>query len=203
MKRHFRNLNRRCARRVSAASFSVPGAAALLAAALFLSPAAVRAQDYTWTLSVMGGLGGALNSGGGGAETGYQVGFGLQFEPGANVWAHVGQLDFETGTGVGQLTDGTITYFNLGGEYLFAEGYYDSGIFLGLGLYDLEARRVLAPGVLAPASSDSVLGIVLGATGEFKITPSFVVLVEISGHVLDSADLRVLGTGFAGFGFHF
>jgi hypothetical protein len=203
LKRHFRKLNRRLTPRVSTACFSAPFAAVLLAAALALAPAPARAQDYTWTLSVMGGLGGALESGGGGAETGFQVGFGLQFEPGANVWAHFGQLDFETGTGVGELTDGTISYFNLGGEYLFAEGYYDSGVFLGLGLYDLEGRRVLAPGVLAPSSSDSVIGLVLGATGEFKITPSFVFLAEVSGHVLDSDDLRILGTGFAGFGLHF
>ena len=179
-----------------------PALAAALLAAVALAPAPARAQDYTWTLSVLGGLGGPLSDGGG-TDTGYQVGFGLQFEPGANVWAHAGQLDFDTGGNVGDLTAGTIRYVNLGGEYLFNEGYYDSGIFLGLGLYDLAARRILAPDVLAPRSSDSVLGIVLGATGEFKITPSFVVLAEISGHVLDSPDIRVLGTGFAGFGFHF
>jgi sulfur-oxidizing protein SoxZ len=41
------------------------------------------------------------------------------------------------------------------------------------------------------------------ATGEFKFTPSFVFLVQVSGHILDSSDVRVLGTAHAGFGIHF
>jgi len=176
--------------------------AALIAAIIALAPTPVQAQDYTWTLSFMGGVGSALREGGG-SDGAYQVGFGLQFEPGANVWFHAGELGFETGSSVGELTDGTITYVNVGGEYQFNENYYDSGIFIGLGAYDMESRLVLEDGVLAPASSDTVIGLVLGATGEFKITPSFVFLVEITGHILDSSALRVLGTAHAGFGFHF
>jgi hypothetical protein len=175
---------------------------ALVATIIALAPTPVQAQDYTWSLSLMGGIGSALREGGG-SGGGYQVGFGLQFEPGANVWLHAGELDFETGSGVGDLADGTITDVNLGGEYQFNENYYDSGIFIGLGAYDLESRLVLAEGVLAPAASETVLGLVLGATGEFKITPSFVFLVEVTAHILDSSDVRVLGTAHAGFGLHF
>lgn len=176
--------------------------AALLAVACALVPSAGQAQDYTWTFSLMGGIGGGL-SGGGGSEAAYQAGFGLQFEPHANVWVKAGALDFDTGTGVGELQQGSITYVNFGGEYQFSESYYESGIYLGLGAYDLEGRRVAAPGVLLPVESDTVVGLVIGATGEFKITPSFVFLAEISGHVLDSSDLRVLGTAHFGFAFHF
>jgi hypothetical protein len=176
--------------------------AALLAAAGALVPTAGTAQDYTWTLSLMGGVGGSLSEGGS-SEAAYQMGFGLQFEPHANVWLKAGELDFETGSGVGQLQRGSITYVNLGGEYQFSESYYESGLYLGLGAYDLEARRVVAEGVLLPPESDTIIGLVIGATGEFKITPSFVVLAEISGHVLDSSDLRVLGTAHFGFAFHF
>jgi hypothetical protein len=165
-------------------------------------PAPAMGQDYTWTLSLMGGLGGALR-GGGGSGAGYQAGFGLQFEPQANVWVKVGQMDFDTGSDIGDLADGTASYVTVGGEYQFAESYYDSGIFIGLGAYDLESRRRLAPGILGPVESETSMGLVLGATGEFKITPSFVFLVEFSGHVLDSGDLRVLGTAHAGFGLHF
>ncbi len=176
---------------------------AALGAALFLAPPrAAPAQDYTWTLAFMGGVGSALSESGG-AEPGYQVGFGLQFEQQANLWLHVGQLDFETGSGVGALTDGTIDYVNVGGEYQFAESFYDSGLFIGLGAYDLESRRILPDGLLAPADSETVLGLVIGATGEFKITPNFVFLAEITGHILDADDLRVLGTAHAGLAFHF
>ncbi len=159
-------------------------------------------QDYTWSLSAMGGIGSAFRDGGG-SDVGYQLGFGLQFEPDANVWIHAGQLDFDTGTEIGKLSDGSVTYVNIGGEYQFTESYYQSGVFLGLGAYDLEARRNLADGVFGPVKSDTLLGLVLGATGEFKFTPSFVFLVEISGHILDSDDVRVLGTAHAGFALHF
>jgi hypothetical protein len=174
----------------------------LLAAAGALVCSPGRAQDYTWTLSLLGGVGGSLSDGGG-SEAAYQVGFGLQFEPNANVWLKVGELDFATGSDVGELQQGSITYVNLGGEYQFSESYYESGLYLGLGAYDLEGRRVVAPDILLPRDGDTVVGLVLGATGEFKITPSFVFLAEISGHILDSSDLRVLGTAHFGFGLHF
>ncbi len=174
---------------------------ATLAVALVAgNPAA--AQDYTWTLSFMGGIGTALSESGA-AEPGFQVGFGVQSEPQANIWLHAGQLDFETGTAPGAVTDGTITYVNVGGEYQFPESFYDSGVFLGLGFYDLESRRILAEGLLAPRDSESVLGLVIGATGEFKITPNFVFMAELVGHILDSDDMRVLGTAHAGLAFHF
>jgi len=177
-------------------------AAILVVVICTLISAPARAQDYTWTLSFMGGLGGSLSDGGSN-EAAFQVGFGLQFEPEANVLVHVGQVDFDTGSLVGELADGTISYINVGGEYQFSENYYDSGVFLGLGLYEVAGRRVLTEGVLEAESTDTAIGLVIGATGEFKITPAFVFLVEISGHILDSDDIRVLGTGFVGFGFHF
>jgi hypothetical protein len=177
-------------------------AVGLLAAVCLAAPAPAAAQDYTWTLSAMGGIGSALRDGGS-SETGYQVGFGLQFEPGANVWIHAGEIGFDTGGGIGELTDGTATYVNIGGEYQFTESYYQSGLFLGLGAYDLEARKVLADGVLGPRGGETAIGLVIGATGEFKFSPRFVFLVEVSGHILDSSDVRVLGTAHAGFGLHF
>jgi len=161
-------------------------------------PAPAAAQDYTWTLSALGGIGSAIRDGGGSA-TGYQLGFGLQFEPDANVWIHAGQLGFETDF----RSDGTVSYVNVGGEYQFTESYYQSGLFLGLGVYDLESKRIFDEGVFGPVESESALGLVIGATGEFKFTPSFVFLVEITGHILDSSDVRVLGTAHAGFGIHF
>lgn len=176
--------------------------AALLVAGLLSTTVPAAAQDYTWTLSAMGGIGSAIRDGGG-SETGFQLGFGLQFEPNANVWIKGGQLDLDTGSEVGKLTDGTIDYVNIGGEYQFTESYYQSGLYLGLGAYDIEARRNLPNDVLGPLRTETVVGLVVGATGEFKFTPSFVFLVEISGHILDSADVRVLGTAHVGFGIHF
>ena len=174
----------------------IPAGLVVLAGLSWSAPAA--AQDHTWSLSAMGGIGSAIRDGGG-TDTGYQIGFGLLFEQDAKVWLKVGELGFETDL----VTSGTASYINIGGEYQFTESYYQSGVYLGLGVYDLESRRIFTEGVFGPVQSETALGLVIGATGEFKITPSFVFLVEISGHILDSSDVRVLGTAHAGFGIHF
>lgn len=161
-----------------------------------------EAQDYTWTLGIQGGIGGSLK-GGGSAEASFQGGFGIQFEQQAKMWVRVGQSDFSTGSAVGDLGDGSLTYVTAGGEYQFTEAFYESGLFIGLGGYNVDGRRLLSGGVLGPSDEETVLGLALGATGEFKITPSVVVLADLTIHILDHPDLRSLGTFHVGIGFHF
>jgi hypothetical protein len=173
---------------------------ALLAALAVARPA--LAQDYTWTLSLLGGAGGSLDEGGS-ADVGGQVGAALQLERLHNVWVHVGQLGFDTGGEAGALADAEVSYVDFGGEYLFHEGYYESGLFLGLGAYQLEGTVLGDDGAAADLLEDTVVGLVLGVSGEFKFSPSFAFLIELSGHVLDSEESRVLGMGHAGFALHF
>lgn len=175
---------------------------ALLAAAGLLAPSAARAQDYTWNVSLLGGLGGSLDEGGS-AELAGQLGAALQLERLQNVWVHVGQLGFDTGDDAGSLADAEVSYLNLGGEYLVHEAYYDSGLFLGLGAYRLEAVELGVGGIPVAVVDENVIGLVLGVSGEFKFSPSFAFRVEIAGHVLDSDAARVLATGQAGFALHF
>ncbi|MGH9464370.1 MAG: hypothetical protein ACRD0X_01905 [Thermoanaerobaculia bacterium] len=178
----------------------------LLASILLLLAAAVPrgadAQDYTWTVTLLGGVGGSLDEGGG-ADVGGQVAAALQLERLQSVWVRGGQLGFDTGGDAGSLADAEVTYLDFGGEYQFHEGYYESGLFLGLGAYRLEGTELGLGGVPRDVVDDTVLGLVLGASGEFKFSPRFAFLVEISGHVLDSDAAGVLGMGHAGFALHF
>ncbi len=171
----------------------------LLAAGL---PRGMSAQDYTWTVSLLGGVGGSLDEGGS-ADLGGQVGAALQTERLHNVWVRAGHLGFDTGSDARSLDDGEVTYVDFGGEYQFHEGYYESGLFLGLGAYQLEGTELGIGGVPVDVLDETVIGLVLGASGEFKFSPSFAFLVELSGHVLDSDAAGVLGTGLAGFALHF
>ncbi|KAA3663372.1 MAG: hypothetical protein DWQ04_10865, partial [Chloroflexi bacterium] len=75
----------------SAPKFRALLVATVLVTGLLVTAPPAAAQDYTWTLSAMGGIGSAIRDGGG-SETGFQLGFGLQFEPNANVWIKGGQL---------------------------------------------------------------------------------------------------------------
>lgn len=171
----------------------------LLVCASLLVPAALRAQDFTWTLSALGGIGTSIDESGS-AGLGLQVGGALVVDRQTNVWLRAGTLEFDTGGDGTTLEDARATYFNIGGEYQFLEGYYDSGVFLGLGAYNLDARRV---GSSAGSLDDTVLGLVLGVSGEFRVTPNFAFLVELAGHILDSDDAQVLGTAHAGVAWHF
>jgi hypothetical protein len=172
----------------------------LLIVCVVLAPGALAAQEATWTLSALGGLGTSIDESGS-AGLGLQAGGALVVDRQTNIWLRVGRLEFDTGSGTGDLTDATSTYFNIGGEYQFFEGYYDSGLFLGLGAYDLDATRVGPVG--GEAVGDTVLGLVLGVSGEFKVTPKFALLVELAGHILDSDDAQILGTAHAGVAWHF
>lgn len=166
-----------------------------------LLPAALEAQESTWTLSALGGLGAAIDEGGS-AGFGLQVGGALVVDRQTNIWLRLGSVGFDTGDDAGALDDAGATYVNIGGEYQFFEGYYDSGVFLGLGAYNVDGTRI---GAVGPARDvdDTVLGLVLGVSGEFKVTPKFAFLVEVAGHVLDSDDAQVLATAHAGVAWHF
>ncbi len=166
------------------------------------TPRGASAQDYTWTVSLLGGVGGSVDEGGT-ADFGGQLGAALQIDRLHHVWVRAGRLDFDTGSEVGSIADAEVTYVDFGGEYQFHEGYYESGLFLGLGAYQLEGTELGVGGVPRDVLDDTAIGLVVGVSGEFKFSPSFALLAEISGHVLDSDATRVLGMGHAGFALHF
>lgn len=104
--------------------------------------------------------------------------------------ARVGQLDLETDFGSSELS-----YLTLGGEYLIPTANYTSGLFLGLGFYDVTDGGGFV--------DDTALGLTMGVTGDFKLNDRFSVLVELSGHYADLDSSQFFAAGHVGLVFHF
>ena len=173
----------------------------LVVFALLAGPAA--AQDLRpFRVSLFSGFGGSFDSA---ADTGFdnssfQLGCAWERDQTTLVGVRYGRLDFDDIRGV----DGTpdvlgveLSYLTIAGEYVFSEGYYDSGLYLGLGLYELEGATSLG------GLDETAIGVTVGVTGEFPITDRWAVLLEISGHYADLSRLDLFGMGHAGLAFRF
>ena len=158
---------------------------------------AIEAQQdkYPYRVSGFLGLGGSVNDDGGSLDNStYQLGFSWASDYAINVGVRVGQVLFDEGPG--EREDGAdLTYATIGGEYLFNEGYYTSGIYFALGYYGLDSS--------AGFSSENAVGLALGLTGDFRITDRWAILVELSGHYTDLDAADVLAMGHVGVGFRF
>ena len=115
----------------------------VFAAALLICAATVPAAAsdlYNFTASIFGTVGGALDVSGedpGVDRTGFQLGFAWVTQPKAQVGVRLGQVSMD-GEQLEGLFDPELSYATIGGEYRYRENFYDSGVFLGLGLYQLE-----------------------------------------------------------------
>jgi hypothetical protein len=167
------------------------------ALALALAPASGVAQAQNFRVFALGGVGGPLDADSpdpGVGNGSFQLGFTWVTQPQARVGIRVGSADL--GDAVEQLLDPTLDWATVGGEYLYNETFFESGLYLGLGYYRLD-------GVLdGVAQDETAVGIVLGATGDFEINQRFSILGEISIHW---ADLEQAGQlfGFAHVGLAF
>jgi hypothetical protein len=157
---------------------------------LAASAAGVEAQDrYPFRVAAFAGVGGAVDDDDGNSlgNGSFQLGFSWISDDSVLVGVRAGQIGFDEGPSGRQGSD--LTYATIGGEYLFNEGYYTSGIYLGLGWYALDEDE------LPQFPSEDAVGLALGVTGDFRLTARFSILVELSGHYtdLDAADLLAMG----------
>ena len=169
-------------------------------AALLLLPGAARAQElYTFTASVLGGLGGSLDADPGDdlGNTGFQLNLTMVTEPRTQVGFRLGRLGLDSQDRFGSLSEADLSYVTVAGEYRFPQSYYESGLYLGLGGYRLEGTRG------GQDESDTAVGLTLGVTGEFKVTQWLGVLVELSGHYADLDEAQFFALGHAGLAIHF
>ena len=168
--------------------------------ALLLAGSAAGAQTqekYPFRVSAFAGVGGAVN-GDDGSSLGngsYQLGFSWISDVDVLVGVRAGQIAFDEGPS-GRLGS-DLTYATIGGEYLFNEGYYTSGIYLGLGWYSLDDDE------LPEFSSQDAVGLALGVTGDFRLSDRFSILLELSGHYTDLDDADLLAMGHVGVAFRF
>jgi hypothetical protein len=178
----------------------VLGGMALLAGLLLFAGAARAEEPYSFSVGVLGNVGGSLDAEPGDdlSNTGYQVNLAMVTESQTQVGVRVGQLGLDADEFFGSLTDADLTYVTIGGEYRFDETWYDSGIYLALGGYRLEGTDFLGSD-----SRDTSLGLAVGVTGEFKVNRWLGVLLELSGHYVDFEEAQIFGMGHGGVTVHF
>lgn len=164
----------------------------LLAVALGPTIGLAQGPD-SFTVGLMAGLGGSAEND---PDTGldnlsWQALFTMKIDS-VTLWGvRAGVLKLDGGDG----SDGDLSYVTLSGEYLYVEGGFQSGLYLGLGLYDLSGGSALG--------DDSSLGLVLGITGHVPISERWSALIELSGHYAALDQTKFLLMGHVGVGYHF
>jgi hypothetical protein len=151
---------------------------------------AAAVEPYLVSVGVLGGLGGPLDADAPdpGVDHGaLQVDVGLLTEPRTLLMVRLGQLEIDEP--LGTLAEPTLEYVTISGEYRVYEGWYDSGIFLGLGGYRLEAEG---------AESETAFGLTAGVTGDLEVTRWLSVVAELSAHWADLESSQLWGMGHAG-----
>jgi hypothetical protein len=174
---------------------------ALAAALALLAPGAAAAQEtYTFTVGALGGLGGSFDADPGDEldNTGFQLDLGMVIQPSNHLVLRLGRLDLDSAERFADLAAAELSYGTIGGEYKYRHSYYDSGIYLALGGYRLEGIDAAGR-----EQDETSVGLALGVTGEFPITPWLGFQVELSGHYVDFDRANLFAMGHAGVVVHF
>ena len=156
-------------------------------------------ESYTYSLGLLTGAGGSFDVDPdiGLGNTVVQFNFDLVTSARTHVATRLGRIGLGDDEGFGGLFGADLTYLSVAGEYRYLEPLYDSGIFLGLGVYQLSGR-------LEGTSEDEVaLGLHLGVTGDFRINTHWSITAELTGHWADFDQAQLFATGLAGVTYHF
>lgn len=172
-----------------------------LTTGLFSAGDAGAQELYNYSVTVAGGLAGSTDAepGDGVDNPALQVGFSYVTEKKARLGLRLGRFDLDSDDRFDGLTDASLTYLTVAGEYRFSESFYDSGLFLGLGGYQLDGDAVL-PGA---EGDETAVGVTVGVTGDFKIRRRLSLIVELAGHYVDFDAANVFASGMVGVAFHF
>lgn len=167
---------------------------------LALAPGASAQDYYNFTVFGGAGFGGSLDAdpGDGVDHPSWQLGAAMVTDLRTLVGLRYGQIGFDSAEPFDTLFDADLTYLTLAGEYKFDQTYYDAGMYLGLGGYQLEGIDAGGTG-----RDDTSFGLVVGVNGEFPITRRFAVLVEFAGHYTDLDAAQFFVTGHGGVSVHF
>ena len=140
---------------------------------LLVGASSAAAQErYSYTVALSPTIGGSFSEGT--DNTGVQASFSWRTQPRTAVGVRLGSIGL-SGQQVGSLASPTFKYATVAGEYRFQELYYQSGVFFGLGLYQLGNGL----------ESEEGPGLTVGVTGDFPINNRLSVVVELSGHYAD------------------
>ena len=154
-------------------------ALALACAALAWSSPAAAQSDYTFRVAALGGLGGSADSDLDNDldHDAFQLEFGMVTNQATLATIRVGRIALDGDQPFDGLLDAQLEYANIAGEYRFDQGYYDYGIYLGLGAYKLGGDRVGGGD-----ESQTALGVAFGINGDFDVTRHLAVTAGASAH---------------------
>ncbi len=168
-----------------------------LAALSVFAPTPAPAQSlHTYSVSLLGGLGGSfdVDPDAGLDNSSFQLGFSLVTSGRNSFTARLGQIDFSGAEGFGSLGTSDLTYLTLGGEYRNSKAFYDSGLYIALGGYRIEGDA---------GGADTAIGLAVGSTADFPINRWVSILAELSGHATDLDDAQFFGMLHLGVSVHF
>ncbi|MFY9825347.1 MAG: hypothetical protein WAM82_28470 [Thermoanaerobaculia bacterium] len=174
----------------------------LLIGGLLLLPAAAGAQElYTYTVGLLGGIGGSIDVDPGRSFTnkGFQLNLGMVTEPHTHLILRTGKLSLDQENLFGSLRDADLEYATIGGEYRARQSVWESGLYLALGGYRLNGIE----NSTGRDQTETSIGLALGATGELPINRHLGILAEFSGHYVRFRDEQFFAMGHVGLALHF
>jgi len=172
---------------------------ALLLGGLLLPGAAQAEERYTYSVGVLGGIGGSFDASPGNSysNSSYQIDLSMVTELKTLLVVRAGKLNLDK-EDFGSLHGAGLSYVTVGGEYRFQESYYESGLYLGLGGY-----RLRGTDAAGSAKNQTSVGLAVGVTGEIPVTPWLGVLLEVSGHYVTLKEAKIYGMAHGGLVVHF
>lgn len=172
----------------------------VLVVAFSLSASAAGAQQTRhFSFGVLTGIGSALDADDADANNfSLQVNLAFLTELKTQIGVRLGTIEFDSSDRLDSLMGGDLTYLTIAGEYRFSESFFESGLFLGVGIYELDG--VTPAGV---AESQSAIGLTAGVSGEFPVNPRWSVLVELVAHRAEFDAAKLFGSAAVGFLYHF
>lgn len=177
---------------------------AVLAALAF--GGASQAQRYSFIGSGLIGVGGSFDEN----ESGYgnpsfQLGFSNVIEDRTLFGIRVGGLELDSEDGLGELSDPSLLYVTLVGEYRettssFSGRFIEPAVYMGLGFYDLDG--VDSDG---QSQSDQSIGLVVGLVGDMPLRSKrdFLLRIELQGHWADLDAAQLFGFAQVGIAYRF
>lgn len=160
--------------------------------ALGMSPKAEAESGYDFSLGVLGGMGGTEETDSY-TNRGFQLFGAMELYPRTFFTLRAGQLTLDEDRG--SLPEGDLQYLTVATEYRYNAGFYSSGLFLGLGYYNVQSDDGFF--------DESAFGVNLGVTGDIPLGTHWSVMLEFSGHYADMDTTQIMLMGHAGIAFHF
>lgn len=163
--------------------------------------AALPAQERSlFSVALSGGLAGPLgeDADAGFGQAAVQLAVAAQTDD--RTWTSLrwGRVELDEDERPGAVSAASLDYLTLAGELRIRQPAYEFGFFTGLGLYRLEGETALGA-----SSRDEALGVALGLTGDFDLTPRLSVVGEIDFHYAFLDDVKLYGAAMAGIAVHF